>query len=98
MLVVGLDGDKIKWTEIITIESPELEELKVYGVDLTNDITELVPKFEELIKKYWKKPNMENYSYLSGDIDLPIFYELLIVIINMIGSFFVFRYMFKHEL
>lgn len=96
MIVVGVKDDKILWTEPVSISSSA--EFKVYATNLTDNFQDFIPKYTEVLKNYWKKPNLDEFKYLSADIDLPLWYELLIVLTNLIGSFFVFRYMFKHEL
>lgn len=96
MLVIGVKDNKILWTEPVSIsKSPEF---KVYSTNLTDNFQDLIPKFSDVLKNHWVKPNLDDFKYLAGDIDLPLWYEILIVIINLVGSFFVFRYMFKHEL
>lgn len=96
MLVIGVKDNKILWTEPVSISKSA--EFKVYATNLTDNFDDLIPKFTDVLKNYWKKPNLDDFKYLSADIDLPLWYELLIVFTNLIGSFFVFRYMFKHEL
>lgn len=96
MLVIGVKDNKILWTESVSIsKSPEF---KVYSTNLTDNFQDLIPKFSDVLKNHWVKPNLDDFKYLAGDINLPLWYEILIVIINLVGSFFVFRYMFKHEL
>lgn len=96
MLVIGVKDNKILWTEPVSLSKSA--EFKVYSTNLTDNFQDLIPKFTDVLKNYWKKPNLDDFKYLSADIDLPLWYELLIVFTNLIGSFFVFRYMFKHEL
>ena len=96
MLVVGTDGSKILWTEPVSISSSA--EFKVYSTNLTESFDDLIPKFSEVLKNYWKKPNLDEYKYLANSIDLPLWYEALIVLLNIICSFIAFRYMLKHEL
>ena len=96
MLVIGVKDNKILWTEPISISNSA--EFKVHSTNLTDNFEDLIPKYTEVLKMYWKKPNLDDFKYLAGDIDLPLFFEILIVLINLIGSFLVFRYMFKHEL
>lgn len=96
MLVIGVKDNKILWTEPVSISKSA--EFKVYSTNLTDNFQDLIPKFSEVLKTHWVKPNLDDFKYLAGDIDLPLWYEILIVIINLVGSFFVFRYMFKHEL
>ena len=96
MLVVGVKDDKIIWTEPVSISSSA--EFKVYATNLTENFEDLIPKYTEVLKNYWQKPNLEDFKYLAGDIDLPWWYELLIVLTNIIGSFFVFRFFFKYEI
>ena len=96
MLVIGVENNKINWIEPISLSKSA--EFKVHSTNLTDNFEDLTIKFQEVLKQYWVKPNLEDYSYLAGDIELPLWYSILIVIINIIGSFFIFRYMFKHEL
>lgn len=96
MLVISVENDKINWIEPISLSKSV--EFKVFSTDLTNNFEDLVPKFKEVISKHWVKPNLEEYNYLAGDIDIPVWYEIVIVLLNVVGSFFIFRYMFKHEL
>ena len=93
MLVVGTDGSKILWTEPVSISSSA--EFKVYSTNLTESFDDLIPKFSEVLKTHWKKPNLDEYKYLANAIDLPLWYEFLIVILNIICSFIAFRYMLK---
>ena len=96
MIVVGTDGSKILWTEALSIS--DSAEFKVYSTNLTESFDELIPKFSEVLKTHWKKPNLEDYKYLANSIDLPLWYEFLIVILNIICSALAFRYMLKNEL
>lgn len=96
MLVISVTDNKINWIESLSLTKSA--EFKVYSTDLTDNFEDLVPKFEEVIKKYWKTPNLEDYSYLAGDINLPLWYIFIIIILNIVCSFFVFRYMFNHRL
>ena len=96
ILVVGVKGDKIDWVEPVTLSKSA--EFKVHTSDITDNFNDLVSKFDEVIGNHWEKVILEDYSYLAGDIELPLWYEIIIIIINIVGSFFVFRYMFKHEL
>lgn len=98
MIVVGVDStnSKILWTEALSIS--ESAEFKVYSTNLTESFDDLMPKFSEVLKTHWKKPNLEDYKYLANSIDLPLWYEFLIVILNIICSALAFRYMLKHEL
>lgn len=96
MLVVGVKDDKILWTEAFSIKPSA--EFKVYSTNLTDNFSELSQKYSEVLKQYWTAPNLEDFKYLAGDIDLPLWYEAIIVLLNIVGSFFVFRYMLTHEL
>lgn len=99
MIVVGVDStdsNKILWTEALSIS--DSAEFKVYSTNLTESFDELIPKFSEVLKTYWKKPNLEDYKYMANSIDLPLWYEFLIVILNIICSALAFRYMLKNEL
>ena len=99
MIVVGVDStnsSKILWTEALSIS--DSAEFKVYSTNLTESFDELIPKFSEVLKTHWKKPNLEDYKYLANSIDLPLWYEFLIVILNIICSALAFRYMLKNEL
>jgi hypothetical protein len=96
MLVVGVKDNKILWTEPVSIsKSPEF---KVYSTNLTDNFQDLIPKFSDVLKNHWVKPNLDDFKYLAGDIDLPLWYTFIIIILNIVCSFLVFRYMFKHEL
>ena len=80
MLVISVTNNKINWIEPLSLSKSA--EFKVYSTDLTDNFDDLVPKFGEVIKKYWKTPNLEDYNYLAGDINLPLWYEIIIVIIT----------------
>ena len=96
MLVIGVKDNKILWTEPVSIsKSPEF---KVYSTNLTDNFQDLIPKFSDVLKNHWVKPNLDDFKYLAGDIDLPLWYTFIIIILNIVCSFLVFRYMFKHEL
>lgn len=96
MLVIGVKDNNILWTEPVSISKSA--EFKVFGTNLTDNFQDLIPKFADVLKNHWVKPNLDDFKYLAGDIDLPLWYEIIIVFINLIGSYFVFRYMFKHKL
>ena len=60
-----------------------------YSDDYIFDLSEsyfdyITMGFGEVIKKYWKTPNLEDYSYLAGDINLPLWYIFIIIILNFI--------------
>lgn len=99
MIVLGIDstdGTKILWTEPVSISKSA--EFKVYSTNLTDNFEDLIPKYAEVLKMHWKKPNLEDYKYLANDIDLPLWYELVIVLLNIVCSAFAFRYMLRNEL
>lgn len=96
MLVVGVKENRIMWVESISLSKSA--EYKVNSTYLKGSLEDLIPKFKEVLKRDWIKPNLEDYRYLAGDIDLPLWLEIIIVVFNMIASFLVFRYMFRNEL
>lgn len=97
ILVVSITGNKINWTQSVSLtKSAEfiVESTSFQDVTLQN----LTEKFKNNILKNWKPVRMEDYKYLSGDIDLPWGFEIFIVFLNIVGSFFVFRYMLHNEI
>ena len=96
MLIISVTDNKINWIEPLSLSKSA--SFKVHSTDLTDNFDDLVAKFKNVIDQHWEAPNLEDYSYLAGDINLPLWYEILIVILNIIGSFFLFRYMFENEI
>lgn len=96
MLVIGVKDNKILWTEPVSISKSA--EFKVYATNLTDNFQDLIPKFSDVLKNHWVKPDLNDFKYLAGDIDLPLWYTFIIIILNIVCGFLVFRYMFKHEL
>ena len=96
MLIISVIDNKINWIEPLSLSKSA--SFKVHSTDLTDNFDDLVAKFKNVIDQHWEAPNLEDYSYLAGDINLPLWYEIFIVILNIIGSFFLFRYMFKNEI
>jgi hypothetical protein len=63
-----------------------------------SEVEKIVSKYEEAIEKYWKRLSMEEtYGYLKMEIDIPWYYQLLIVLFNLIGNFYIFRLYLKQN-
>lgn len=96
MIVIGTDGTKILWTEPVSVSKSA--EFKVYSTNLTDNFEDLISKYSDVLKTHWKKPNLEDYKYLANDIDLPLWYELVIIFLNIVCSAISFRYMLTHRI
>lgn len=66
---------------------------KHLNVNGTSDVMSFVMRYRYNIDHYWKRTPMEDFKYLAGDIDLPLGYEIFLVLINLIGSAALFRFM-----
>ena len=96
VLVVGVDKNgSVNWTS--SFGFTKSAEFLVSNENMT-DINQLVPTFTNNIMKHWKRTPMEDYKYLSADIDLPLWFEALVVLLNVIGSALIFRFMFNNRL
>jgi hypothetical protein len=101
ILILGVIGDEITWSDSI-----HWSENERYGVELErsfkglklSEVEKIVSKYEEAIEKYWKRLSMEEtYGYLKMEIDIPWYYQLLIVLFNLIGNFYIFRLYLKQN-
>lgn len=94
VLVVSLDKNgSVKWIDSFGFTK------NVEFFTQNRNIKDLnVSEFLVNINKYWKRIPMEEYKYLVGEIDIPWWYELMVVLLNLIGSFFLFRWMIQKGL
>jgi len=92
ILIVSVDKNgTLNWVD--SFGFTKSAEFFVANRNIEGNIDTLTQGFIHNIQMYWKRTPMEEYKYLSGDIDLPIGYEIFLVVLNIIGSFVVFRLM-----
>lgn len=90
VLVVSVDKNgTINWID--SFGFTKSAEFLVANKNIDKNVSTLAVSFNKNIEQYWKRTPMEEYKYLSGDIDLPLGYEIFLVVLNIIGSFVVFR-------
>jgi hypothetical protein len=102
VLVVSVTDGNVNWIDSFGltknaeffVQNRAIEQ-KIEAVKSDVEVFQLFSLYRDNIDKHWKREPMSNYKYLSGDIDLPIGYEIFIVLFNLVGSFFLFRYFFN---
>jgi len=79
-------SDTIAWTKNVDflINATNIYE----GMEVNN---ELVKKFSKEILTHFERTPMESLSYLSRNISLPWWAQALVLLLNLVGSFFLFR-------
>jgi len=95
VLVISLDKNKsIKW-----VDSFGLTKNAEFFVQNRNiqDMNTSIDSFLNNIDKHWQRTSMEEYDYLKGDIDTPWWFEVLVALINLVGSFFLYRWFIRNN-
>lgn len=94
IIVTSIDkGNNIVWTDVITYT----DNIN-FVVDVQNikgKIENILVEFEKVLPEFKRKP-MEDFKYLSENIELDTEWNLLIILINLIFSAFAFRYFHKN--
>jgi hypothetical protein len=92
VLVVSVDKNgTVNWTD--SFGFTKSAEFLVANRNIDKNVSTLANMFIQNVEKHWKRTPMEEYKYLSGEIDLPLGFEIFLVMLNLIGSFVLFRLM-----
>ena len=90
VLVVSVNKDgSINWID--SFGFTKSAEFFVYNRNIDKNISSLAKNFTANINMYWKRTPMEDYKYLSGEIDLSLNFEIFLILLNIVGSFVLFR-------
>lgn len=104
ILVVGIDQNKtVRWSSGIALTKSEnfivdSQHLVGYNLNDLNASLKLEQDFERLVLTTYKRTPMTEYKYLASDFELPLWFELTIIFLNVIGSFFAFRFFLKNRI
>ena len=99
VLILGLDGDMIAWSDVIAWTNNsdfivdcgyEFDTFKI------NDFDKIVGRFSNLIIKSYERKPMEEFAYLKENITLEWYWQALVLLGNIIMSFFIMRYMLSN--
>lgn len=96
VLVVSVTNGKLNWVD--SFGFTKSAEFFVANRNIKTMDGLMCLQFTDNIAKYWKRTPMEEYKYLISDIDVPVQFEIFVVLLNALGSFFLFRWMLKNEL
>jgi len=97
VLVLGVDNngninwsDSLAWTNNtdFTVEIGNGFE----GLNLKSDRSKVLSRFEIVIRNHYIRKPMEEFSYLKENITLEWYWQLLILLGNIVMSFFITRY------
>lgn len=95
-LILGIDSNgKIIWSDVITYTNNT-----DFIIDCQNkfkglnakDTDKILATFRTLINTQYVRKPMEEFNYLRENISLEWYWQFMVIIINMIASFFVFRH------
>lgn len=88
VLVMGVDANgSMLWSEAFGLTKNA--NFFVQNRDATLD------EFLNNTVAHWTRTSMEEYKYLANDIELPVWVQVLVVFLNLVGSFFLFRFMIE---
>jgi len=102
ILILGVDDKKdIVWADSISWSKTVDFSINIGNVFTDskfnlNEVDKIVSTFENSIVKYYIRKPMEEFKYLSENITLPIGWQVFIFLLNVITSFFLFRYFLKN--
>jgi hypothetical protein len=107
VLVVSVTNGEINWID--SFGFTKNAEFFVANRSIEQDVSKdtfksvsnaenFVARFTYNITQHWKRTPMEEYKYLAGDIDLPLWFEIMTVLLNVVGSFLAFRFMFNNRI
>lgn len=100
ILLLNVVDDKISWSDSINfLSGEEFSVSSKNGFDNLelNNTKEILTKYEDLIKNDWKRVSMKNFEYLKGDVDIDVKWQLLVILINSLFNFFVFKYFLRNR-
>ena len=92
VLVLGVDTlGNIQWSDVIAWTNNS-----DFYVDISNkfknmNVNDVIPTFKDLIIKEYKRKPMEEFAYLKENITLEWYWQLFIIIGNIIMCFFITR-------
>jgi len=96
VLLLGVNGSKIVWSDVITwtkeMRFVEILKSSFKDLDLKKDSDKVLNIFtKNIIKEYVRQP-MEDFAYLKENITLKWYWQLFIILGNLVLSFFSLRY------
>lgn len=97
ILVLGMKDNVVEWSETIAWTKNIdflVNQTKIYkGMKLDEN---LIDKFGAQINAYFVRTPMSEFKYLEDEISLSGWAQFAIVLLNLIGSFFLFRYFLEN--
>lgn len=103
VLVIGLnDLGEFQWTKILAWTNNTdflIDGSKFLRDDkfTINNSSEVILKFKDLINKGFERKPMEEFEYLAENITLAWYWQIFIIIINMIVSGFIIYYFLNNR-
>ncbi len=94
VLVIGKEGNRIVWSDVITYtdKTDFIVDAQNSFIDMNvSNYQKIIDKFSNLIVTEWTRKPMKDFEYMSKNVSLDWYWQLLIVLINLIGSFFLIR-------
>ena len=98
VLVIGVsDKGEIQWTNILAwtnntnflVDGTKFLRDFNYNVSNTNEV---LLKFKDLVSNDFERKPMKEFDYLAENITLEWYWQFLIILINIVSSFFITRY------
>lgn len=101
VLILGVDKNgSISWSDNLNWSSNQRFGIEMErnfdNLNIYSDQNIIVSTYKDIIMKYWTRLSMEDtYGYLKYEIDIPIYLQLILILLNLILNFFIFRYFNK---
>lgn len=99
ILILGINDGEVMWSDGIAYPKDE-----GFLIDLANDFdgmkiseNEIIPRFRTLIQNGYKRKSMKEFEYLKENLSLEWYWQLLIIIINIILSYFISRWFISND-
>ncbi len=97
VLILGIqDSGEISWSDTIawTNNTDFIVDMGhgFEGLNVKTDREKILARFENLIQTQYKRKPMEEFAYLKENITLEWYWQLLILVGNIVMSFFITRY------
>jgi len=102
ILILGVDKKgNVIWSDSINWSDNEkygiMLEKSFNGLNINDN--KIVNTYKDIILKYWKRLSMEEkYGYLKTEIEIPWYYQVLIILFNLTLNFFLYRYFLKNNI
>lgn len=96
ILILNMKDGKVDWSDTIAWTKNADFLVNATKVYKGKNLDEVIPMFRSEILLHFVREPMKNYKYLEDEISLSIYAQLAIILLNLIGSFFLFRYFLRN--